>query len=123
MNVMVVEATEGEFHFIRQALESAGARVFPSPTLDEDHVIVHKIDAVVHMWSGFTADIETVQVNNMKEVDPKLVMVLFGEPAAVPDLRRRFPRDLVADKRAMSEEYAAPTVQALIRQVRAKREA
>lgn len=121
MNVMVVDDGEGAFFFLCQALEAKGARILHSPSLDEDKVLIHKIDVVVHVWSPFTAEVEMVQVENMKEVDSNLVVAIFARPEDVSVLRRKWPRDLVADRRALDEAHAARTAEALVREVGARR--
>ncbi|MBI3947204.1 MAG: hypothetical protein HY321_14860 [Armatimonadetes bacterium] len=123
MNVMVVDKGEGDLFYLCRALEAAGARIINSLTIDEDKVLVHRVDAVVHEWSAFTADAERVQLENLKELDPDLVLAVFARPEDVGALRRRWPRDLVADRRALDERFADRTAEALVREIRARRPA
>lgn len=121
MKVMVVEEGEGELFFVVQALEALGAEVVRSPSLDEDKVIVHKIDIVVHIWSEFTADVESVQVQALYEVDPDLMVIIFAPTNDVAMLRRKFRKALVADKRALDAASAARTAEAAVRELRQRR--
>lgn len=121
MKVMVVEEGEGELFFVCQALEALGAQIVRTGTLDEDKVVLNKVDMVIHKWSSFNADIETVQIRNLKEVDPNLVVVIFAPTQDVGDVRRRFPRELVADMRALEASQEARTAQAALREAEARR--
>lgn len=118
MKVMVVEEGEAALFFVCQALEALGAVIYRSPSLDEDKVLMCKIDAVLHIWSEFLAEVEATQLRNLKEAEPRLVEVIFCKAADVAHLRRQFKTELVADMKALEAPYAAHTAQAIIQHVR-----
>ncbi|NLC59114.1 MAG: hypothetical protein GX774_19945 [Armatimonadetes bacterium] len=121
MKVMVVGEGEGELFFFCQALKALGAELIHAATLDEDKVVLHRVDMVVHRWSSFNADVQTVQIQNLKEADPNLVIVLFAPTQDVGAVRHRFPRELVADTRALEAAHAERTARAALQEARARR--
>ncbi|HEX3000440.1 MAG TPA: hypothetical protein VHR86_09430 [Armatimonadota bacterium] len=121
MNIMVVEEGQSALVFVSHTLEALGAKIVMSPTLDEDKIFTHKVDAVLHLWSSFTADIARVQLQNMREADPNLVVILFARAEEVPFLRREFKGMLVADVHALEAAQAGRTAGAILKEVRARR--
>ena len=121
MKVMVVEEGEGALFFVCQALEALGVEIIRSPSPDEDKVLMYKIEAVIHIWSGFTAEIEMTRLRGLKEADPDLVLVIFAQPQDVPTLRRSFPNDLIAAVSAMEGPQAARAAQAMVQEVRKRK--